>query len=144
MKKKFLSLACLLVFVSASFANLPNEKVLKSFNSTFSSPSEVRWFDHANYFEVTFVQSEIRSNVKYDMEGNFLNSTRYYKEQQLPTNILYKLKKRYPGKNIFGVTEITSNEDINYYIKLEDSKNWITVKVDGYGRMELFEKFKKA
>jgi len=78
------------------------------------------------------------------MEGNFIGSTRYYKEQHLPTGILYKLKKKYSDKNVFGVTEITSGDEVNYYVKLEDEKSWITVKINGNGQMELIEKYRKA
>jgi hypothetical protein len=144
MKRVFTSCVCLFLLAATSFAYLPNEKVLKSFESTFSSPKEVKWYEHADYYEVSFVQSEIRATVKYDLDGNFMSSTRYYKEQQLPTNILCKLKKKYADKTIFGVTELTSNDEVNYYIKLEDSKNWITIKVNGNGQMEVFEKYKKA
>ena len=144
MKKTFTTFACLFILAAACFANMPNEKVLKTFQATFLAPREVKWYDHTDYYEVNFIQGDIHSNVKYDLDGNFICSTRYYKEQQLPTNILCKLKKKYPGKNIFGVTEITSSEQVSYYVKLEDGKNWITVKVSGNGQMELFEKFRKA
>ena len=73
-----------------------------------------------------------------------MRSTRYYKEQHLPTNILFKLKSKYTDKSIFGVTEFTTSDEVNYYIKLEDSKNWITVKVNGNGQMELIEKYKRC
>jgi len=144
MKRTFTIFAGLFILAATCFAKIPNEKVLKTFKATFSSPSEVKWYDHPDFYEVSFVQADIRSNVKYDLEGNFLSSTRYYKEHQLPTNILCKLKKKYDDKTIFGVTEITNSEEIVYYVKLEDAKNWITVKVNGNGQMELFEKYKKA
>ena len=144
MKKTSMIFSCLFMLAANAFAYLPNEKVLKSFETIFVNPQEVKWYEHAEYYEVSFVQGDIRANVKFDMEGNFMSSTRYYKEQQLPTSILCKLKKRYPDKNIFGVTELTTSEEVYYYIKLEDDKNWITVKVNGNGQMELTEKYKKA
>lgn len=144
MKKAFMILSCLLILAASSFANLPNEKVLKSFETIFSNPKDVKWYEHKDYYEVSFVQSDIRANVKFDTDGNFMTSTRYYKEQQLPTSILCKLKKRYTNKTVFGVTELTNNEEVNYYIKLQDEKSWYTVKVNGNGSMELIEKYKKA
>lgn len=144
MKRVLISFVCLFLLAATALAYLPNEKVLKSFESTFSSPQEVKWYEHPDYYEVSFVQSDIRASVKYDLEGNFMSSTRYYKEQQLPTNILCKLKKKYADKNIFGVTELTSTDEVNYYIKLEDDKNWTTIKVNGNGQMEVFEKYRKA
>lgn len=144
MKKKLISFAGLFLLAVVTYANMPNDKVLKSFKATFSSPQEVKWYEHKDYYEVSFLQAEVRANVKYDLEGNFMSATRYYKEQQLHTHILFKLKKRYPGKKIFGITELTNNEEINYYIKLEDDKNWVTVKVSSNGQMELYEKYRKA
>ncbi|MEJ7736212.1 MAG: hypothetical protein WKF97_02195 [Chitinophagaceae bacterium] len=143
MKKTLLSLAFIMLMVTA-FATPPNEKVLKIFQATFKSPEEVKWYDHADHFDVSFVQSGIRSNVRYDKDGSFMSSTRYYSEQQLPTNILTKLKNRYSDKKIFGVTEITSSEEINFYVKLEDDKNWTTLKINTNGHIQVYEKYKKA
>jgi hypothetical protein len=145
MKKVFGILPCLLLLVSLSFAKaMPNDKILKSFETTFFGTQDVKWYEHPDYCEVSFVQAGIRSNVRYDLQGRFLGSTRYYKEQQLPTNILFKLKNRYQNKNIIGVTEITNNDEIHYYVKMEDNKNLTTIKVNGYGQMEVYEKYKKA
>ena len=146
MKKTFIIIASLLVITASSFANAyaPNEKVLKAFNESFESPQDVTWYEYPNYFEVSFVQAGARANVTYDKEGNFLSSTRYYGKDYLPVNILCKLQKKYPEKKIFGVTEVTRNDEVTYYIKLEDDKNWTTIKASGNGGLEVFEKFKKA
>lgn len=144
MKSIFISFACLLFLTVTSIAKPPNDKVLKSFQSTFSGSKQVKWYENKDFYEVSFMQSQIRALVKYDLEGNFISSRRYYKEQQLPTNILFKLKKKYADKIIFGVTEITSSEETNYFVKLEDDKYWTTVKVNENGQLELFEKYRKA
>jgi hypothetical protein len=128
----------------ASFANMPNEKVLKAFHATFSTSEEVTWHDYSGYYDVSFIQSGVRTTARYDKKGNFISSIRYYNGQQLPTNIMLKLKKKYADKTIFGVTEITVSEDTCYYIKLENDKNWITVKANPVGLMEVYEKYKKA
>lgn len=150
MKRTFILSALLVAISASSFAFtghnklMPNDRLLKSFHSTFVNAEEVKWFDHADYYEVSFYQNNIRANVIYDLAGNFLSSTRYYKAQDLPTSILCKLNKKYADKKIFGVTELTNNDEVNYYVKLEDAKNWMTVKVTGNGQMEVYEKYKKA
>ena len=133
------------LLASVSFANpMPNDKILKSFETTFFGTQEVKWYEHPEYAEVSFVQAGIRSNVRYDLQGKFLGSTRYYQEQQLPTNILCKIKNRYQNKNILGVTEITNSDEINYYVKMDDGKHLMTVKLNGNGQMEVYEKYKKV
>jgi hypothetical protein len=93
---------------------------------------------------VNFKQGDILTKVEYDKEGNFLNSLRYYTEKNLPVNILCRLQKKYADKKVFGVTEITSEASVEYYIKLEDAENWITVKSNVDGIMQVVEKYKKA
>jgi hypothetical protein len=59
-------------------------------------------------------------------------------------NIICKLRKKYADKKVSGVTEIISDENAEYYIKLEDATSWMTVKSNGLGNMEIVEKYKKA
>ncbi|AEW02795.1 hypothetical protein A4D02_02100 [Niastella koreensis] len=122
----------------------PNEKVLKAFNETFSTATEVRWEEFPKYFAVSFVSGGIRSKVNYDKEGNMISSLRYYNPQLLPLYILNKVSQENPKKKLFGVTEVTVGGNIAYYIKLEDNNCWYTVKVDGDGNTQTVEKYKKV
>jgi hypothetical protein len=144
MKKIIISFSCIFVLGMASFANLPNEKVLEAFHATFSTPKEVRWHDYSGYYDVSFFESGVQTSARYDKKGNFISCIRYYKDQHLPTNLMVKLRKRYADKTIFGVTEITVSETTYYYIKLENDKNWITVKANSDDLLEVVEKYKKA
>jgi hypothetical protein len=120
-----------------------NEKLVLSFNKTFPQAENVVWQEFSDRYMVHFEEENIRAIVNYDKDGNFLNSTRYYKAENLPLHILYKIIKKYPGKKIFGVTEITNEDSIDYFIKMEDDTNWITVKSDVTGSFQLVEKYKK-
>jgi hypothetical protein len=121
----------------------PNEKVLKSFNDTFNGAQEVKWEEYPTYYTVSFVNAGIRSKVNYDKDGTMTGSIRYYAPKMLPLNILNKIAKEYPKKTMFGVTEVTFGSEVTYHVKLEDDKKWYTIKVDGAGRIQLTEKYKK-
>ena len=69
---------------------------------------------------------------------------RYYTEYKLPPFVLSSLRKKMPDEKIYGVTEITSKTGVEFYITLQDEKNWIQVKADANGGFEVLEKFKKA
>ena len=122
----------------------PNEKVLKAFNETFSTAQDVRWEEFPTFFAVSFVNGGIRAKVNYDKEGNMISAIRYYNPQLLPLSILNKVNKEYPKKKLFGVTEVTVNSTIVYYIKLEDTNRWYTIKVDVDGNCEQVERYNKV
>lgn len=145
MKKVFL-FACTLIIAGSLFANATDvtEKVLKTFRQTFTQAENVVWSDSQNVYMVKFTQQGIQTSVKYDEDGNFISSLRYYLSDQLPIDILCKLKKKYADKTIFGVTENIVGDEVNYYVKLVDEKNWTTIKIDNYRNMQVTEKYKKA
>ena len=150
MKKLLAFGVCLVMLTTQTFANVDpsvdnvNEKVLRSFQETFPVVEEVKWKEYDTYYTVSFKQHEIQSEVRYDKEGNFLSSLRYYKEDMLPLSVLHQLKKKYAKKTVFGVTELIVGSDVAYFIKLEDEKIWMTVKADQNGNMSIYEKFKKS
>ena len=143
--KKVLLFASVLLVTGMTFANTPkiSEKALKAFKATFTDAENVEWTDGANLYTVKFTQQGINTFVKYDEEGNFVSSRRYYFGEQLPIDIQCKLKKRFADKTVFGVTEYIVGDDINYYVKLEDSKKWTTVKIDNSRNLEVTEKYQK-
>jgi len=149
--KRLLALGvCLVMLATQTFANVDpsvdnvNEKVLRSFKATFPVVQEVKWKEYDAYYTVSFKQHDIQSEVRYDKEGNFLSSLRYYKEDMLPLSVLHQLKKKFANKSVFGVTELIVGSDVAYFIKLEDEKNWLTVKADQNGNMSIYEKLKKG
>lgn len=121
-----------------------NEKILKSFKQTFPDAEQVKWLEQADRYTVNFKENGILTKIDYDKDGNFISSLRYYTEKNLPINILCRLQKKYADKKVFGVTEMTSDATVEYYIKLEDDQNWITVKSNADGNMQVVEKYRKA
>jgi hypothetical protein len=121
-----------------------SDKLLQAFKQAFPDAQQVKWAEMEDKYMVNFKQGEILTKIEYDKEGNFLNSIRYYSEKNLPVNLLVRLQKKYTDKKVFGVTEVTSDNVVEYFIKLEDANNWITVKSNGDGNMQVVEKYKKA
>ncbi|HEU4634443.1 MAG TPA: hypothetical protein VFS22_10680 [Flavisolibacter sp.] len=145
MKKIFIIAAASFLFASSAFAADPSQKVLDAFSKTFKQVKDVTWQDvDENRYEANFNQNNITYRVMYDQEGNVLKSIRYYYAQTLPIFIQAKLAKKYDGKKVFGVTEVTTETDIQYHIILEDATNWTHVQSDAYGNMFTEKKLKKA
>ena len=144
--KKFLYLAVLLTGLSATAATPPeiSEKVLKAFKATFTNAEEVIWKELDNSCQANFKMNQITIRAMYDNEGNLLETVRYYGEENLPPNIIARVKKRYAGKTVFGVTEVTSESEVSYHITMKDEKFWYTVKSDPYANLQQTDKFKRA
>ncbi|MBL7741711.1 MAG: hypothetical protein JNK14_21005 [Chitinophagaceae bacterium] len=144
--KKIILFAVMLVSIAA-VAGSPSdvsEKVLKAFNETFEKAQNVEWHEYDDYYQANFKMDDIQVRAQYDQEGILLKTMRYYGEKQLLPNIVSKLKKKYGGREVFGVTEVTSAEEVSFLITLKDDKNWYVVKSDVYGNLEQTEKFKRA
>lgn len=147
--RKYLRLAtlCVAIFFCAigAYANNPtvSEKVLKAFHETYTTAQQVNWHKKGDQYSVCFLQSEIRYIVNYNNDGNVTGSMRFYKPALLPPNILLEIKRQYSTKTAFGVTEITTGENLTYFVKMEDSKHLYTVKLDAYGNGRVYEKLRK-
>lgn len=145
MKKNLILSISLLAMSVFSYAKpTVDEKLLKSFKETFPKAEQVKWEEFTDNYIVNFVVSGTRERISYDKDGNFVNATRYYTEENLPLNIYCKIKKKYPNQHVFGVTEVETESSVEYYVKLEDGTNWTTVKSDSGGNLQVIEKYKKA
>ncbi|MGZ5220051.1 MAG: hypothetical protein ACXWWD_10280 [Chitinophagaceae bacterium] len=145
--KKIIYLALLLTGFVATAAPAPteiNEKVLKAFKETFTAAQDVSWHEYEDYAQVNFVVDKIQIRAQYAEDGRLLRTIRYYTERELLPNVVAKLKKKYAGKEISGVTESSSDDEVSLVINIKDENNWYIVKSDVYGNLQQTEKFKRA
>lgn len=145
--KRLSALFYSLIIGASSFASPEkniNEKLLQTFKESFPNAEQVNWKELKESYVVDFIEDGVRSEIIYEKTGTFVSSTRYYQEKNLPYYLLINIKKRYPEKKILGVTEISTIDDIFYYIKMEDKTVVTTIKLDSEGNLVLVEKLKKA
>lgn len=146
MKKLFLIAAIATTF--AAQASTPpaevTERILKAFKETFKAATDITWHEYSDYYQANFRVAEVQVRAQYSDDGTLLKTIRYYGEDQLLPNIVAKLKNKFKGKVIHGVTETSSNEEVNFVINLKDKDHWYTVKSDVLGNLEVTDKFKRA
>ncbi|HEX2534840.1 MAG TPA: hypothetical protein VHK69_13940, partial [Chitinophagaceae bacterium] len=136
-------LATLTTAASAASPSV-DEKLLKLFKQSFPTAKKVSWYESGSSYEVYFENNEIKYKVKYDAEGQVVRTERYYGARELPPFIIMKLKQRFGDKEVFGVTEITTDEGLKYHITLQDQDRWYQVVSNSSGQLSLERKFKKA
>lgn len=145
MKKVLIILAVSLFSVSL-FANNPGttiEKAKQAFKKAFPTVKTADWFDNGDTYLVRFVKDGVDSRIVYDDKGEVITTTRYYDETHLPAFIKDKLQKKFKDKKVHNVTEITSQDGLEYHITLYDAKKWYVVKSTDNGLMEVYDKFNR-
>jgi uncharacterized protein YkuJ len=145
MKKLFLILYLSAAALSSSARTvwLINEKIVRNFKETYPKAIQVSWMEYPETYAVYFVEDGIKVNIIFNKDGSFVSSVRYYKEDYLPYYLLAEIRKKYPSKKVYSVSELTSPGTITYFIKLEDAKTWVTIQMDSEGNMNVVEKFNK-
>lgn len=150
--KKLFVLFSSFVIVLNSFAYNPikiDEQLLQTFAVQFPNAHDIAWQELDDSYVVSFVEDDIRLRIVYFKNGDIIHLLRYYQEENLPLDIRLNLKKKYPGKKIFGVTEeiIISNHENRsktvYFIKLEDEGSWFTIKAERHKKFKTIEKLDK-
>ncbi|MCF3110783.1 hypothetical protein LL912_18510 [Niabella sp. CC-SYL272] len=121
-----------------------NEKALKTFKAVFSNARDVQWSTTADYSEASFRSGSVTTRAVIDNNGALIRTIRYYKENNLPSNILYKIKKKYDGKEIYGITEVTNSEGTNYHIIVRDNRSIYSVIADNSGSLSQTAKYKRG
>lgn len=146
MKNLILSAAVIMTLSFNAFANVEpaNEKVLITFNQIFKDANSVSWTHTGNFYEAFFEVGAIKTRAILNEKGTLVQTIRYYKESELPYNVLYSVKKEYPGAEVFGVTEVSNKNGINYRIVLKDNKNYIHINANNAGETESVSKFKRG
>jgi hypothetical protein len=142
MKKLFTGMAVML-FSLVVFAT-PNEKVLSNFAQSFPKADSVKWYENENDYEVHFYVGQTRCLVWYDKDGVVTKSIRYYLQNMLSPMVLASVQRKYKDQSIFGVTEVTNQDGVQYYLVLEDDKKWYNITSDAVGNLTLTKKFNKG
>lgn len=151
--KIIILVCCMLSTFIGAYAHDPgeiDEKLMLAFKKTFPTAERVNWREAGETYVISFLDQGINSRVTYSKDGNLLGSIRYYEEKNLPLKLRLATIQQYPGKRIFGVTEVTTFTDaayrqgVQYYIRLVDERVWLTVVADNDGNFKVVEAFEKA
>ncbi len=145
--KHIIYLAFLLTGFVATATPAPeniNEKVMKAFSETFTTAENVSWQEFEDYSQANFNIDKIQVRAQFAEDGRLIRTLRYYSERELLPNVVAKLKKKYAGKEITGITESSTEDDVSLVINVKDENNWYIVKSDVLGNLQQTDKFKRA
>lgn len=121
-----------------------SEKAQNTFYQLFSDAQDVKWSTIGKYTEASFKSGDIRTRAFLNRRGSLVKTIRYYNEEGLPVDVLYKVKMAYARQEIWGVVEVSDCQATSYRITLKDHKNWYQVDVSADGEVLLFKKYKRG
>jgi len=134
--------------ISNIFANtneeVVNAKAAISFKKEFSQAQEVKWENSKQYVKATFKLNDQVMIAYYSNAGELLGITRNLTTSQLPINLMAEIKKNHKNAWITDLFEITTNDETNYYITLEDADQTVVLKSLGSYGWTTFKKEKKT
>lgn len=144
--KKFLIAVLFVIsgFVSVAAGKSINEKLVQTFRASYPNAVHVDWHEYPETYAVYFEVDSVRSNIIFSKNGTFIKAFRYYGEDYLPYYLAAAIHGKYPKMKIHDVTEVSTPDYIEYYIKLEDAKIWMTIKMDSEANITRLDKFRKA
>ena len=143
--KKIIFLSFLLSIAFFSFARpAVNDKVLAAFQKAFPTVTNVQWYQLEDGYEAYFDQSDVKTRLNYDFDGNIRYVRRDYYGTLLSPFLIARMAELYPKRTVYGVTEVISGGGISYCISLQDEKTWIQVTCDGFGNVMQKKQYNKA
>jgi hypothetical protein len=143
--KQFIFLLALLLGITAyGMPGEVDEKILKSFKEAFPKAEKVTWYQNDSQYEVVFYYQNAHCRITYNKDGAIERTERYYTVQNLAPFVLYRIRARYGLYDVYGITEITTDASLVYYIMLEGQKRWLLVQADELGNSYVIKRLNKA
>lgn len=128
------------------FANEPevNKKALDAFRVEFTGASNVKWTISSDYFLASFVYNDKHVFAYYNIDGEWLGTTRYIGLSDLPLMLQGEVKNKYADYWITELIELANNEGTAYYATVENAETRLVLKASDGKTWNHFKKYKKS
>jgi len=146
MKKTFVTLFTLItigitVSLAAPGSNV-DPKILSAFQKEFSFAKNVKWEEEGNLTRVNFSLNDQGIVAWYNSNGELITTARNILYHQLPISVMRSLDKEYAGAGIFGIVEISRNEETWYQVQADKKGKKYLLKASPSGNITVLKKIK--
>ncbi|WP_343699884.1 hypothetical protein [Chitinophaga sp.] len=144
--KKIIALLAIVFAAHAGFAKdntISNNKVLDAFRQEFGNIEKVEWHKTDNSFVAKFSLNSSRITAHFDEDGTLLATSRNISDTQLPTRVITRLIKKYPGQIIHNIVEYVCEDNTRYIITLESNSAWTVLKAEDTGSLSVLNRLVK-
>lgn len=137
----------LLLATSAFAVNGPEKvspKVKTAFEKSFTGASNVSWEKNDDFYFAHFKLNTRDMDAAYNENGELLGISRVIASGELPLNISRAIADKYPEYAVSNaVTEISYEEQTNYYVNVSNSRQLLKLKCNSNGEISVDMKTKK-
>jgi hypothetical protein len=146
MKKAFVALLVLLtISITSALAagkSRVDPKILSAFQKEFSFAKNVKWEEEGNLTRVNFSLNDQGIVAWYNSEGELITTARNILYHQLPISVMRSLDKEYAGAGIFGIVEISRNQETWYQVQADKKGKKYLLKASPSGNITLLKRIK--
>lgn len=146
MKKLFITAllaATVAVSASASDGNKINSAAVNNFEVAFKKASDVSWTANKYYVKATFVLDNTRMEALYDLQGDFIGTTKGITLEELPVNAKRTFAKKYGSYTVKEAIRFEGNEEGAYFISADNEKESVILKVNDNSTISVMKYSKK-
>jgi hypothetical protein len=120
-----------------------SQKVAESFASLFKGAETPQWYEYDKNYVVDFIMNNQVNKAEFTKKGYLVYHMAFGNEKQMPTDIRTIVKSKYFDFAINSTVKITYDEKSAWIINIEDSKQFLVVRVVD-GVMDIVDKVAKA
>ena len=146
MKKTFVTLFTLLTIgITVALADpitKVDPKVLSAFQKEFSFAKNARWEEEGNLTRVIFSLNDQGIVAWYNSDAELVTTARNILYNQLPISVMRSLDKAYEGADVFGIVEISRNDETYYQMRVDKKGKKFLLKAGASGNITVLKKIK--
>ena len=120
-----------------------SEKVTKAFKVAFKDAEDLQWVKLNKNFLVNFIVNQQQNSALFRKNGFMIYHLAFGGEKSLPVDIRKIIKPNYYDYNITKVVKVNEAGRNIWVVNLEDTKNFIIVRVEN-GELEEVQKLNKG
>jgi hypothetical protein len=121
-----------------------NNKALRSFKSIYrKNTPNAEWTFAQDGIIASFSKDDVKTNVVYKKNGNWLHTLTYYPESKTPADIIAVMDAVYPKDDVKLTVKVEEGNMLFYIVQLEGKTTFKKVSVYD-GDVNLLEEYTKA
>ena len=120
-----------------------NINAARDFKKKYKNATDVKWVKNENGASVYFTNDGVKMRASYNAKGKKEYTLSYYDETKMDADLRRLVRSSYYDHNIVIVTEVIRNNQLYYLVKMENEKEYLTLKVTDE-EMTVFEKTVKG